>query len=432
MNKVFSFRRHFSLSKSYRWHSLLLIGAILSTLLVSSAFGQADYQNLAVVVNALTHLDLGITTSLSLIDLDEPNAKRAVADEILPLGNVPSDLLIHGHLAYIPNVYSDNILIINLERREIVGEIPIREGAQPQQLALINDDKMYVTCDAAHEVHVIDLPNRKVTKTIVGGFNKPSGITVLKGKAYVTNPAWEYDPAEGKVHYYDSSVMVIDTETDVILKSIPMPTNATGILNDGDSTVIVKTTGDYNLIPGNIVLINAATDEVSKTVKLQLTPGSFALNSEKQLFIQGGWLNPGLLIYDVIAQDWIRDKGNMLANFSNDEDAPISGSLTFGPDGNLYITMPDWSGSGQDYVRVMDVVDESLLQTYYIGPGGSILAFARIVPRREDVNDNGFVNLEDLIIVARFLDSQGPGIIADVNGDEVVNILDLVLIGQGL
>ena len=88
MNKVFSFRRHFSLSKSYRWHSLLLIGAILSTLFVSSAFGQADYQNLAVVVNALTHLDLGITTSLSLIDLDEPNAKRAVADEILPLGNV--------------------------------------------------------------------------------------------------------------------------------------------------------------------------------------------------------------------------------------------------------------------------------------------------------------------------------------------------------
>ena len=434
-------RRHFSC------YSLLLIGAILFTCLVSPALGQTETQYLTVVINTLTQPDLGITASLSLIDLDEPNERRAVDNEIVRIGTEPIKrrravgLSIRGHLAYIPSFNlpdfntpssSDNILIINLEQRDIVGEIPIQAGATPQQIAIIDENKMYVTCAEAHEVHVIDIDNRNVTKSLAGFFNKPTGITLLNGKAYVTNSAWEYDPVERKTIYYDSGVTVIDTETDIVLKSIPVPTNAGEILNDGESTVIVKTTGNYNDILGNLVLIDANTDEIVETVKLKLTPGSFALNSEKQLFIQGSWQNPGLLIYDIVARDWIRDKDNTLANFSNDADASISGGLTFAPDGNLYITQPDWSGSGQDFVRVMDVADASLLRTYRVRPGGSILGFATIIPRREDINDDGFVNMKDMIIAGRFLGDEGAGILADVNGDEVVNILDLVLIGHGL
>ena len=447
MNKVFFTWRHFSLSKSYKWHSYLLIGAILFTLLISPSFGQTEVQDLAVVINALTHPDLGITASLSLIDLAEPNEKRAVDNEIISIGIVPINrkravgLSIRGHLAYIPTFNlpvtgaessDDNILIINLEQREIVGEIPIQTGATPQQIAVINENKIYVTCAATHEVHVVDIPNQNVTKIITGFFNKPTGITLLNGKAYVSNPAWEWDPEAQQTIYYESSVTVIDTATDTVLKSIPVPTNAGEILNDGESTVIVKTVGNYNDILGHLVLIDAATDEIVKTVKLKLTPGSSALNSQKQLFIQGSWQKPGLLIYDVAAQDWIRDDDDTITHFSNDPDASISGGLTFAPDDSLYITQPDWSGGGQDYVRVMDVMDASLLQTYHVGPGASILGFAQVIPRREDINNDGIVNISDLVIAARFLGSHGPGIIADVNGDEVVNILDLVLIGQAL
>ncbi len=447
MNKVFFSWRHFSCSPRHTPLSLLLTGVLLLTLLVGPALSQTEVQDLAVVINALTHPDLGITASLSLIDLMEPNENRAVDNEIIRIGIEPLNrrravgLSTHGHLAYIPTFNlpitgaassGDNILIINLEDREIVGEIPIQAGATPQQIALIDDTKMYVTCAAAHEVHVVDIPNRNVTKILTGSFNKPSGITLLNGKAYVSNPAWEWDPVEGKTIYYDSTVTVIDTETDIVLKSIPVPTNASGIVNDGDSTVIVKTTGNYNDILGHLVLIDAGSDEVIETVKLKLTPGSFALNAQKQLFIQGSWQKPGLLIYDVAAQDWIRDEDDSIANFSNDADAPIGGSLSFAPDGNLYIVTPDWSGGGQDFVRVMDVVDASLLQTYRVGPGGSILAFAQIIRRREDVNNDGFVNAADLVVASRFLGDVGPGLVADVNGDEVVNVLDLVLIGQGL
>jgi len=415
--------------------------------LINPTFGQTEVQDLAVVINALTHPDLGIVASLSLIDLGESNERRAVNNEILRLGFDPIlrrraiGLSIHAHLAYITSFNlpitggtssGDNIYIINLEDREFVGEIPIQAGTTPQQIALVNDQKLYVTCAATHEVHVVDIPNRNVTKVLTGSFNKPTGITLLNGKAYVTNPAWEWDPVARKTTYYDSSVTVIDTETDIILKSIPVPTNAGGILNDGDSTVIVKTTGNYNDILGSIVLIDANTDEVMETVKLKLTPGSFALNSEKQLFIQGSWQNPGLLVYDVTARNWIRDEDNTIANFSNDAGTSISGGLTFSPAGNLYITQPDWSGGGQDYVRTMDVLDASLLRSYRVGPGGSTLGFARIVPRREDINNDGVINMKDMIIASRFLGDEGAGILADVNGDEVVNIFDLVLIEQGL
>ncbi|MDE0015095.1 MAG: dockerin type I domain-containing protein [Candidatus Poribacteria bacterium] len=441
MNKLFFTQRHFSC------YSLLLISVLLFTLTVSPTFAQTEAQDLAVVINALTHPDLGITASLSLIDLMEPNEKRAVDNEILNFSNDPLSrrravgLAIRGHLAYIPTFNlpvtgaasnGDSIFIVNLEAREIVGEIPIQEGATPQQVALINEEKLYVTCAAANEVHVIDIPNRSTTKVLTGSFNKPTGITLLNGKAYVSNPAWEWDPEARQTTYYDSTVTVIDTETDLILKSIPVPTNASGVVNDGESTVIVKTTGNYNDILGHLVLIDANTDEVMETVKLKLTPGSFALNSEKQLFIQGSWQKPGLLIYDIAAQDWIRDDDDTITNFSNDADASVSGGLTFAPDGSLYITQPDWGGGGQDYVRVMDVMDASLLQTYHVGPGASILAFAQVISRPEDLNNDGIVNISDLVIAARFLGDQGPGIIADVNGDEVVNILDLVLIGQAL
>ena len=95
------------------------------------------------------------------------------------------------------------------------------------------------------------LTNRNVTKIITGFFNKPTGITLLNGKAYVSNPAWEWDPEARKTIYYESSVTVIDTVTDTVLKTIPVPTNASA-----KSSVTVnlplssKQSGNYNDILG--------------------------------------------------------------------------------------------------------------------------------------------------------------------------------------
>lgn len=430
MNNSFFFRRHLSFRLNHKLPSFLLVGVMLFTLLISSGFAQTEVQNLAVVVNALDKDDWNITSSLSIVDLDEPSLKRAVDSEVITIGGVPSDILIHGHLAYIPNFdwisdyMHDSIIIVNLEKREIIGVIPIQAGAYPQQLVLVNSNKMYVTCDNSHQVHVVNIGSRSVTKIISdASFNKTNGITILNGKAYITNPAWEWDAATGKSIYHQSTVSVIDTQTDSVVKTIAVPINAGGILNDGESTVIVKTTGNYSDIPGNLVFIDATTDEITRTVNLKMTPGSFAINSQKQLFIQGSWQFPGLLIYDVLSQEWVRDRDNTLAEFAG------GSGMTFGPDGNLYIVKPDWTGGGLSTLLVMGP-DETLIKTYQLGHGTDKVALAQVVPRNEDVNDDGFIDIKDLVIVAQDIGNSGEGLLGDVNGDSVVNILDLVLVAQ--
>ena len=81
--------------------------------------------------------------------------------------------------------------------------------------------------------------------------------------------------------------------------------------------------------------------------------------------------------------------------------------MAFGPDGNLYITKPDWTGGGLSTVLVMSP-SETLLKTYQAGHGTNNIAIVQIIPRREDINDDGFVNAEDLAVASRFLGDEGP------------------------
>lgn len=49
-----------------------------------------------------------------------------------------------------------------------------------------------------------------------------------------------------------------------------------------------------------------------------------------------------------------------------------------------------------------------------------------------DINGDGVVNILDLVIVASAIGEEGQGMAADVNGDGVVNILDLVMVANEL
>ncbi len=409
-------------------NALIFVATALMFVAVATS-ASTEVQNLAVVVNASANPELGISTSLSIINLDEPDIKQAVENEIIPLGSVPSDVEIQDDLGYVVNTFSDNVQIVDLRNRVSLGTIPMGTGSLPQKIAFVSGSKAYVACNGTNDIRVVDVKGRSVINTIPGGL-KPAGITIINDKAYVTNSAFVVDAISFQVTYEDSSVTVIDTRTDTVLRTIDVPTNATGITNDGESKVLVISQGDYGAILGNLVIIDANRDEVEKVVELKATPASsLVINSMKHVFFNSGdgfFTNLGLMVYDLVREKWIRDRNDALADFAGGT------GLAVDSNDNIYVTVPDWTGARLDELRVM-APDETLDRTYRVGPGASIVSIAQIQPVEAppvDVNKDGVVDVTDLVLVASNFGETGVGISGDVNSDGVIDIFDLVLVAK--
>ena len=340
---------------------------------------QNQVNNLAIVANGLIKPELGISPSLSIVNLDEPDANRAAANEEIPLGDIiPSDLVAQENLLYVVNQIRDPFFdprggyveVIDLQTRSSVGKIPIDSDTVPKQIALVDFSKAYVTGYYIDKVDVLDLNRRRVIKRIPAG-QMPDGITVLNGKAYVANSAYVKEEGTWNVSYDDnSSVTVIDTASDTVLKTIPMPINTASITNDGESTVIAISEGvsDWVVpggIPGTVVIIDTITDEIIDTVKLEKTAGSPVVDGRKRLFISSG----GLLVYDLLGNQWQHGPDNPFSD--------LGGVGAIDQDDNLYITKADWTGGGLSELHVVSP-NAVLLETYGVGHGASGVALAQV------------------------------------------------------
>ena len=372
-----AFRR--SAKERLDWFRIFTV--FVSALLLFPTFvtAQDSVSNLAIVVNGLTKPEADIFPSLSIVNLDEPDADRAVANEEIPLGDItPSDLVAQENLLYVVNQIRDPffdprggyIEVMDLQTRSAVGRIPIDSDTTPKQIALVGPSKAYVTGLYSDKVDVLDLNRHHVIKRIPVG-QMPDGITVLNGKAYVANSAYVKEEGTWNISYDDnSSVTVIDTASDTVLKTIPMPINTSGITNDGDSRVIAVSAGvgDWIVpggIPGTIVIIDAIADEIVDTIDLEERAGSPVVDSMKRLFISSG----GLLVYDLVSNEWLHGPENPFSD--------LGGVGTIDQDDNLYITKADWSGGGMDELYVVSP-NAALLETYRVGHGASGVALAQV------------------------------------------------------
>ncbi len=393
-----------------------------------------EAENLAIVANGLRKPEAGILPSLSIVNLDEPNLKQAVENEIIPLGEViPSDLEVQGNLLYVllqePDPFFDprggSIEIINLLTRSNVGSIPIDSDTTPKQIVLIPPSKAYVTGLYSNVIHVVDLNQKSVVKRIPCG-PMPDGITILNGKAYVANSAYVKEPGTWNVSYDDTSnVTIIDVETDMVLKTIPMPINTNSITSDGVSRVIAVSAGiggwnPQGPVPGTVVFIDAVADEIKKTVELDGRAGGPTIDSMKRVFISSG----GLLVYDLVTEAWTHDADNPFTD--------LGGVGTIDQNDSLYITKADWTGGRQDKLHVV-APDGTLLNTYGVGPGASLVTVAQVQSIgvvTANVNHDGVVNILDLVLVASNFGQTGRNLQGDVNRDGVIDVFDLVRIAK--
>ena len=366
----------------------LFVSALLLIPTVASA--QDQVSNLAIVANGLTKPEADIFPSLSIVNLDEPDADRAVADEEIPFGDIiPSDLVAQENLLYVVIQIRDPFFdprggyveVIDLLTRSTVEKITIESDTSPKQIAIVEPSKAYVTGLYSDKVDVLDLNRFRVIKRIPVG-QMPDGITVLNGKAYVANSAYAKEEGTWNVSYDDnSSVTVIDIATDTVLKTIPMPINTSSIANDGESRVIAVSAGvgDWIVpggIPGTIVFIDTITDEIVDTIDLDKSAGSPVVDSMKRLFISSG----GLLVYDLISNEWLHGPDNPFSD--------LGGVGAIDQDDNLYITKADWSGGGMSELYVVSP-NAALLETYRVGHGASGVALAQVETILTAVNPQG-------------------------------------------
>lgn len=363
----------------FDWFGIFALFVSALLLIPTAVAAQDQVRNLAIVANGLTKPEADIFPSLSVVDLDEPDADRAVADEEIPLGDIiPSDLVAQESLLYVVNQIRDPFFdprggyveVIDLQTRSSVGKIPIDSDTTPKQIAIVETAKAYVTGLYSDMVDVLDMNRRQVIKRIPVG-QMPDGITVLNGKAYVANSAYAKEEGTWNISYDDnSSVTVIDTANDTVLKTIPMPINTSSIANDGESRVIAVSAGvgDWIVpggIPGTIVIIDTVTDEIVDTIDLEDRAGSPAVDSMKRLFISSG----GLLVYDLVSDEWLHGVDNPFSD--------LGGVGAIDQDNNLYITNADWTGGGMDELYVVSP-NAALLETYRVGHGASGVALAQI------------------------------------------------------
>ena len=399
-----------------------------------SVYAQEGMQNLAIVANSLRKPEAGISPSLSIVDLDEPNLNRAVENEIIPLGLViPSDLEVQGNLLYVllqepdPNFdpRGGSVEIINLLTRSNVGSIPIDSDTTPKQIALIPPSKAYVTGLYSNVIHVVDLNQKSVVKRIPCG-PMPDGITVFNGKAYVANSAYVKEPGTWNVSYGDNSnVTIIDIETDTVLKTIPMPMNTNGITSDGVSRIIAVSAGiggwnPQGPVPGTVVFIDAVTDEIEKTIELETRAGGPTIDSMKRVFISSG----GLLVYDLVSEAWTHDADNPFTD--------LGGVGAIDQNDNLYITRADWTGGRMDELYVVDP-DGTLHNTYGVGPGAYLVTVAQVQSigvAAANVNHDGVINILDLVIVSSNFGQTGRNLQGDVNRDGIIDVFDLVRVAK--
>ena len=130
----------------------------------------------------------------------------------------------------------------------------------------------------------------------------------------------------------------------------------------------------------------------------------------------------------LVASAEVGIEGSVLGSFSESSielEAGASVVVTLMVAGDLFTTLGDYpitvtATSGTNSMMTAEITTTTTIE------------MPPPPPTPWDVNDDGIVNIQDLVLVAAQLDESGEGLKADVNGDGTVNILDLVLVASHL
>jgi len=193
-----------------------------------------------------------------------------------------------GKFIYVTNYLSDSISILNAADNTEVARVllapdvnPVRSSKyQPLQVALTPDDRFaYVTCYASDEVRVIDTANKNVIAAVRVG-KSPFLLEVTPDGQFVYVANQQSDNM--------SVIRVADNQVIATIESESFA-NPHGIAFTPDGRYAYVTnenlSGDYNAHhptehggnTGNVLVIDTATHQIIKTIEVEVDPTGVAV-----------------------------------------------------------------------------------------------------------------------------------------------------------
>ncbi|MEO6524287.1 MAG: DUF5074 domain-containing protein [Mucilaginibacter sp.] len=244
-------------------------------------------------VGTLTYYDY--TSKLLTADI------FASANANKPLGTTPNDAKIYGSKLYIAVDLSGTVEVVNAKTAKSIKTLSFLTGTtsrEPRSLAFYKSNAFVTLYDG--NVVVIDTASLTVIKTIPVGRN-PEQMAVSNGKLYVANG--------GGLTYtnVDKTVSVIDLTTLTVTKLITVGDDPYAVSADSYGNVYVNGYGCYACtVPTNasLSIINSATDVVTK--KTDFGPGPFTIVGDNAYYLSTSYATGAavtqVLIYNVKTQ----------------------------------------------------------------------------------------------------------------------------------
>jgi hypothetical protein len=338
----------------------------------------------AFVVNGSSDNASGVDLSTGLVTSDLGG---------MTLGPVPNRIEMVGTTAYVVNSgdftgANPSLQVIDVTTNTIVNTVPIPDGSNPWDLAIVSPNKIYVTALYGNNVTIID-PTLQGAAGVLGTIPMPTfggipagpaSIIVLGGYAYTTNSG--YDAATWG--YVPGSVSVIDTATDTLVDVDGDPGNGTDTpifttgLNpqdldvDGEGEIHVVCTGDYFSVFGIVDVIDSASWTVTASIPLGGTPANISIANGFALVGAGDADSCDLFIYRTDTNEVWSDASSPFFLLPSTSGWCTVGKIAVSQTGEwAYVPMGVWGAEA--YLMECQVSDAPIFQRIFdLAPGANL------------------------------------------------------------
>jgi len=252
-----------------------------------------------------------------------------------PLGDVAQSIVVHNDIAYITINNSGHIYAINCKDASFAGKI---EGLiSPRNMLIINDKKAYVSDLYSPDLVIVNPQSYEKTGHIEIG-KSTEAMVASDSRVYVSN--WSnYNQSAS-----NNTVMVIDSETDELIDSLVVGIEPESLVIDKDNFLWVLCSGGFmndenptlwkvNINTGNIEIKFTFDDILSNPTNLLISEAGDML-----YFLNNGVYSMSVSSSELPSHPMIESNDNNYYSFSinSNGDIYVSDALDYTRNGKIF------------------------------------------------------------------------------------------------